>query len=379
MSVLGLLFHAAKRWEHVDLDINNRQGLDIFPDSRAASPNCSLLKSLNLSLSANFWDFRARDWLRLGSLVKNATSLRNLASSDLDYNIEMSFEENRITSLQLYDDDYGLKDVFRLFPHLQHLDITLGRPSDSKCPKLSSELRSAALKSLIVRIASWRSTPLLSSLRLPSLDSLELLIQLDGSVRDKKPLMSSLETMFRQSSPPLQSFKIDSGHSLTSLQLLDILSWMPSLTDLSIHVISTVLREGFLAQLTYIPDSKSLPTYDPEKSTSSVLLPRLKNLEIGINFETDVGRFIPDMDSVIAMIESRIVYSSLADEIHDDSLVDKLSHLTFLILYFPYHSERAWAEEFRTTLKKRLREHMNQGFTYTVTTKQTRVFCTERL
>ncbi|THU81284.1 hypothetical protein K435DRAFT_785077 [Dendrothele bispora CBS 962.96] len=173
--------------------------------------------------------------------------------------------------------------------------------------------------------------------------------------------------MIRQSSPHLQSFKIDSGYHLTSIQLSEILSWMPSLTDLSIHVISTVLREGFLAQLIYTPDSKSLPTYTPEKFSSSVLLPRLKSLEIGINFETNIEEFIPDTDSIIAMVESRIAYPSSADNGHDDSLVDKLSHLTVLIPYFRDNSERVWAEEFRAVLKKRLQKHIDQGFTCTVT------------
>ncbi|THU92577.1 hypothetical protein K435DRAFT_780189, partial [Dendrothele bispora CBS 962.96] len=173
--------------------------------------------------------------------------------------------------------------------------------------------------------------------------------------------------MVRQSSSHLQSFKIDSDYHLTSIQLSDILSWMPSLTDLSIHVISTVLHEGFLAQLTYIPHSKSLPTYTPEKFTSSVLLPRLKSLEIIINFETNVEEFIPDTDSIIAMVESRIARPSSDDNSHDDSLVDKLYHLTVLIPYFRDNSERAWAEKFRAVLKKRLQKHIDQGFTCTIT------------
>ncbi|THU92588.1 hypothetical protein K435DRAFT_840542 [Dendrothele bispora CBS 962.96] len=139
---------------------------------------------------------------------------------------------------------------------------------------------------------------------------------------------------------------------------------MPLLTDLSIHVISTVLHEGFLAQLTYIPGPDS-PTYAPEKSDSSVLLPRLKSLEIGINFETNVEEFIPDTDVIMAMLESRIALSIDGD--HDNCLVDKLSHLTVLIPYFRDQSERAWAEGFRTTLKKRLQNHINQGLTCTVT------------
>ncbi|THU81276.1 hypothetical protein K435DRAFT_785071 [Dendrothele bispora CBS 962.96] len=154
--------------------------------------------------------------------------------------------------------------------------------------------------------------------------------------------------MVRQSSPPLRSFKIDSGYYLTSMQLLGILSWMPSLTNLSINVISAIFHEGFLAQLTYIPGSSS-PTYTSEKSISSVLLPHLKSLEININFETN----------------SRIAHS--VHENHDNSLVDKLSHLTVLIPYFRDQSERVWAEGFCTTLKKRLQKYMNQGFTCTVT------------
>ncbi|THU81040.1 hypothetical protein K435DRAFT_873764 [Dendrothele bispora CBS 962.96] len=307
---------------------------------------------------------------------KNATSLRKLTLSDIDDEIRTSFRNNRITSLQFYgdDDDY---DVFKLFPHLQHLDITLPAPRMARRMTFQpSELRSTILKSLTVRIASWDlrwTSPVLSSLHLPSLVSLELLIKrglddIDIDI-DKDSLMPSLETMFRQSSPPLQSFKIDSDHSLTSVQLLDILSWMPLLTDLSIHVISTVLHEGFLARLTYIPGSKSLPTYPtytPEKITSCVLLPRLKSLEIGIDFETNIEVFLPDVDSIIAMVASRIAHSSSADNNHDDSLVDKLSHLTVLIPYFRYQSERVWAEGFRTTLKKHLQKHMGQGFTCTV-------------
>ncbi|THU92569.1 hypothetical protein K435DRAFT_780180 [Dendrothele bispora CBS 962.96] len=170
--------------------------------------------------------------------------------------------------------------------------------------------------------------------------------------------------MVQQSSPPLRSFKIDSGYYLTSMQLLDILSWMPSLTNLSINVISAIFHEGFLAQLTYIPGSSS-PTYTSEKSISSVLLPHLKSLEININFETNVEEFIPDTDTIMTMLESRIAHS--VHENHDNSLVDKLSHLTVLIPYFRDQSERVWAEGFRTTLKKHLQKYMNQGFTCTVT------------
>ncbi|THU92607.1 hypothetical protein K435DRAFT_780213 [Dendrothele bispora CBS 962.96] len=373
MSVLGLLLRAAERWEHVHLDISHYLGFEVgcilFPDSPVISPTCPLLKSLNLTLNADFYIAEDRLWLR--SLVENATSLRKLTLSDIDDEIEGSFENNRITSLQSYGDDY---DVFKLFPHLQHLDITLGEPRSSGLVGIKPlKLRSTIVKSLTVRIASRnlpRISPVFSSLQLSSLVSLELLIK-RGLDIDIGSLMPSLETMFRQSSPPLQSFKIDSGHSLTSTQLLGILSWMPLLTDLSIHVISTVLHEGFLAQLTYIPGSESLPTYASENSTSSVLLPRLKSLEIGIDFETNVEEFLPDMDSIIAMVESRIAHSNSADNNHDDSLVDKLSHLTVLIPYFRDNSERVWAEEFRAVLKKRLQKHMGQGLTCTVTLGET--------
>ncbi|THU92586.1 hypothetical protein K435DRAFT_780199 [Dendrothele bispora CBS 962.96] len=377
MSVLGLLLSAAEHWEHVDLDTSHYLGFvdfNLFPD---VSPNCSLLKSLNLTLNpdSDFYNFRMVDQLWLGSLVENATSLRKLTLSDLDDDIRTSFKNNRIASLQLYDDDYGfplpfVEDVFRLFPHLQHLDITLGKTRVVEMFTISnqpSELRSTTLKSLTVRIASrvvrFFISPILSSLQLPSLASLELLIKrgLDFNIYS---LMPSLETMFRQSSPSLQSFKIDGGRSLTSFQLLDILSWMPLLTDLSIHMIPTILHEGFLAQLTYIPGSNS-PTYASDKFASFVLLPHLKSLEIGINFEKNVEEFLPDMDSIIAMIESRIAL--LIDESHDDNLVDKLSHLTVLISYFRDSSEHAWAEEFRAVLKKHLQKHMSQGFTCTVT------------
>ncbi|THU92587.1 hypothetical protein K435DRAFT_208538 [Dendrothele bispora CBS 962.96] len=373
ISVLSLLLSAAERWEHVDLDTSHYVDFNLFPDSRVIPPNCPLLKSLKLTLNAN-WNFRAEDQLWLESLVENANSLRKLTLSDLDTDIQTSFKNNRITSLQLYDNDHGfllgfVEDVFRLFPHLQHLDITLGEPRVAELfSNQTSELRSTILKSLTVRIASWDLrwiSHVLSSLQLPSLVSLELLVK-RGLDIDIDSLMPSLETMFRQSSPSLHSFKIDSGHSLTSIQLSDILSWMPLLTYLSINVIPTILHEGVLAQLTYIPGF-NYPTYASENSTSSVLLPRLKSMEISINFETNVEEFLPDMDSIIAMIESRIPHPSSADNGHYDSLVDKLSHLTVLIPYFRDNSERAWAEEFRAVLKKRLQKHMNQGFTCTVT------------
>jgi len=295
-------------------------------------------------------------WLNV--LVKEAPALHNLTFSGIDYPwiTSMQFPYNQITSLH-FDSRTAitLSSVFQLFTRLEHLStadpgiVPTGSPFSA---------RSDTLKSLVVIVYTWQATcTLLSGLHLPSLYSLELILEVRAvkGEKDMGHLTRALKTMLQQSSCVLRSFV--TRLAFNCHELPQIIALMPSITDLSIHV--------FFDPPDCIEQFFSILASSNKTEPGMLVLPLLKNLQVWIVAIplTSNGYVspLPDPEYIITMVDSR---RDLPLDNNNDGIITtrspclaELSSVAFRIF-----SERL-GDNFCSILKERLQVHMKRGLT----------------
>ncbi|KAK7461302.1 hypothetical protein VKT23_008481 [Stygiomarasmius scandens] len=336
LSIFRLFLENQERWQHIRLDLSSpRFGGVLLQHVSHAEPSHPLLKSLELE-----WDARGIDYFRtesdtlwLSSLVENAPCLQKLAFVNFRHEMitQIPFRTAQVTSVCMGASTGGFgvitSRIFESFSHLEHLDIDfhhLGPVEETPVKK-----HSKTLKSLTIRVSSLYEAPhTLSSLCLPALTDLKLsFIQMrrwDTERHVREESLRCLKRMLQQSLCRLQTLNIENS-----------------------------------------------------PSASAALLPHLEDLEILIRFDgMNIDKFIPDMNLMFAMVESRRFLSpstmaSVTDmgsgfEGTEDGLISQLSNLTVIIPSFKVSSERIWAEKFRAMSQERLQIHRDNGFTCTV-------------
>ncbi|THU78253.1 hypothetical protein K435DRAFT_811709 [Dendrothele bispora CBS 962.96] len=333
----------------------------------------------------------------LHRIMKNSPLLRNLELFNFydRFARVVPFEHHQVTSLCITafcENEPGAVDIFRLFIHLEHLEINLDR-IPSSLPTLSDpndnvpcpQCHSSTLKTLVIIVQSMRSANrVIPSLVLPSLRSLELFFDY-RETQDSEPnnefSMQNLKNMLRHS-PHIESFKLHNRMVIPSRDVSDMLAHVPSLTHLAIEADSLFFDDNFFLDMTLTPPSPAHLSPDEDIDTQE-LLPRLKSLDLTIRFLTynTSGRDAPDPMFIINMIESRRNIHQRQDDTSVGSdqtkseqsriptTLNELSHFRITAPIedssLPEDEKYGWHMNLNRLLQERLRAHVDRGLSFT--------------
>jgi len=387
-TIFRMLLKQRLRWKEVALDLHNSfyevviQDGDSGPSAPPRYPSLQALK-LDWSPSSTPVSFNPRGFLQ--SLVADSPNLRNLElpnfeieEDDEDFIAFLPFKFARITSLTLSGayNNRTIEDALESCSSLEHLSIVLScvDENDEDTFDMEPVAFSDSLKSLTIVSDSADSLSLvLSGLRLPSLTTLDITLDsCDGKeLAEGRCLMHSFKIMLDRSQE-LSHFKFSTGDTLSADKILDILSWMPKLTHLSLEMDFACLTDKLFPTLTLPSKAGSFSRQTCSEKGVAVsklpLLPLLASFDFSITelYSCKTSNSLPDVGVILNMILSRRQGSICC---HTNSIVmSELSHFTLSVptrLCSP--SERAWAERMRSTFGQGLRLHekqMRQGLSW---------------
>ncbi|THU88144.1 hypothetical protein K435DRAFT_730140 [Dendrothele bispora CBS 962.96] len=378
------------RWQNVYLNLHS-SFLNVC--RRSGTAPLPLLETFGIEWEYGPRPYKDRTNAFLRSIVQNSPLLHNLVLSNFHdrFGRGVPLNHHQVTSLciigVLHENELGVVDIFRLFTHLEHLEIGLDRaiylPSSEINDKVPHpQCHSSTLKTLVIKARSIKSSNrVISSLVLPSLRSLEL--SFDYKERRREPpsevfSMQNLQNMLRHS-PHIESFKLYSMMVIQVIDVLDLLAHIPSLTHLTIEADSVFFNDKFFLDMTLTLPSPAHSGPDEDRG----LLPHLKSLDLTIWFliyEEEQDPEVSNPKLIVDMVESRRNIRRQQHEASDvpDQTISEQPVTTTQTLNELCHfgiaasvedtkllKDQEWHESLSRSLRDRLRVHMDWGLSCT--------------
>ncbi|KAF5358950.1 hypothetical protein D9758_004742 [Tetrapyrgos nigripes] len=294
----------------------------------------------------------------------------------------LPFRFHELTSITLESDHrYAVERIDGVLHRASRLeqfsvDIDI---SDFRIPAVvasPAKIRSNSLKNLTLTITKslLLSSRIIATLNLPSLTVLKLSIDsFWNSDSDRSEWLHCFKAMLLQSGCRLEAFELASGDLFDTEAVLQILSWMPALTTVSLEMGCKSIPSSFFTQIALSSSAISGSPY-----SNPPIMPRLENLQITVAdlYVREVTAELPDPEAIVFMIESRQTILSVQDtrlESHWGRAVvpadtQVLTHLlTNFRLDAPARSssdsERQWAQRLRSLMTTRLEDYRKESST----------------
>ncbi|KAK7461305.1 hypothetical protein VKT23_008484 [Stygiomarasmius scandens] len=360
------LLMTRSRWREVELDLHFSFYNVIIRDVAHTSPRYPALQTLKLSWPSSSAPFFSEPHGFLYSILKDSPNLRKIELPVLDLaESDLPFDSERITSVSLDSNNdtwQSMVDALGYFDHLEHLFVLVSvNDNPEEDDTLEPEAFNDELKTLSMTTESVNYlSNIFLGLQLPSLTTLDLsLVFCDADAEDS--LLDSFKKMLDHS-PKIMHFKFSTGDTLTTDQILEILSWMPSLTHLTLEMDLDCLTDDLFLSMT-IPLEASLGI--SENVSKPPLLPFLTSFDLSFTelYSCKISSSLPDANTILSMILSRR-QGPISYNISDDANVTVMSELGHFALSVPARlcspSERAWAEWVRATFRESVKLHKQQ-------------------